>query len=106
MALSVTPRTWRITHLCATVAPTEENDGQARRLLPLTQLALGLSGVEAFRGDRQEARRRRDDLAGRFRLGVFGFRRPASPEARAAAPSLPHDGAEALARSFGCEGDS
>ena len=31
-----------------------------------------------FEVDRQEARRRRDDLAGRFRLGVLGLRRPAS----------------------------
>src|SRR5215207_4054000 len=72
--------------------------GQARRLLRLVELALDLSRIEAFRGDRQETQRARYDLAGRFRFCLRGLRWPAAAQTRAAAPSLSHDGAEALAR--------
>src|SRR5215813_3169525 len=98
MAFSLTPRTWRIAWLCATVAAKEDTDGQACRLLRLAEFALDLSRLAALRGHRQKARCRRHYLAGRFRLGVRGLRRSAAAQTCAAAPSLSHDGAEALAR--------
>ena len=82
----------------ATVAPAEDTMAKHVDYYVSLELALDLSRVEALRGDRQETQRRRHDLAGRFRLGLRGLGRPAAAQARAAAPSLSHDGAEALAR--------
>src|ERR1044072_8757350 len=100
-----TPEGWTIGPLLSPAIQPQcasgGHHGQARRLLRLLELALDLSRVEALRRDRQETQCERHDLACRFRLVLCVLGWPAAAQARAATPSLSHDGAEALARPTG-----